>query len=303
LPESLDWFRVSSSHLEEAENCFQRKRYAHALFWLQQANETLAKGLLESLRFMKSDKADSWITTLKDLGLDFTVLSPQQYGHSYGESFFSAMEKSLQSFESGLPTALESPKLGGLNGKSADILKGYTAQFKNWPERLDRARKAYRSAPTERVLGEIIRSCDEFVELLDDVFRKGITLSDLKSERQLAGSTFLVEAVEVMARKAGIKMDPELSTIYVKIFLSVPLLLVVTLLGGKLAPYEANVRYPEGYFKVTSENAIVRNFSELVALHRKCLAIVQTAPFAPDRGDIHFSPNPAAVPAASSHPD
>jgi hypothetical protein len=250
---------------------------------------------------MKSDKADSSITTLKDLGLDFTVLSPQEYGHSYGERFFSAIEKSLGSFESGLPTALESPKLDGLNGKSADILKGYAAQFKDWRERLDRARKAYRSAPTERVLDEIIRSCHEFVELLDDV-RKGITLSDLKSESQLAGSTSLVEAVEDMARKSGIRMDPELSTIYVKIFLSVPLLLVVTLLGGKLAPYEANVRYPEGYFKVNPENAIVRNFSELVTLHRKCLAIVQTAPFAPDRGDIHFSPSPAAV-AASSHFD
>ncbi len=132
MAESNDWFRVSADDLDEAHNCFQRKRYGYALFWLQQANETLAKGLLEFLRLMDPGRPESWITTLKELGLDLPLPAAKDYGHLYGEKFFSAIEKSLASFESGLPKALGSPKLAVLGEERTNILKEYERQLKDW---------------------------------------------------------------------------------------------------------------------------------------------------------------------------
>jgi hypothetical protein len=100
------------------------------------------------------------------------------------------------------------------------------------------------------------------------------TLSDLPEE--LAGSTLLVGAVDDLARKFGVKLEPSLTTIYFRLWHALMLFFVVFMIGRDLAPYEASVRYPEGHFQDHSQNLVIKNFNEVVALHRKCLAIWYT---------------------------
>ncbi len=271
LAGSNPWLSVSADNLDEANDCFQRKKYGYALFWLQQANETLAKGLLEYLRLMDSGRSESWITTLRQLGLDFQLPEAREYGHLYGEKFFSAMEKSLARFESDLPKAFESPKLAALDDRRADILKGYERQFKDWPKRIGRARDAYHSLGTPTSLSKTIQSCDKLLSLIANMSNMEPRLSDLPEE--FAGSTLLVEAVDDLAGRFGIKMEPSLTTIYLRLLTVLMVFFVVLIFGRGLAPFEASVRYPEGHFQEHSRDLIIKNFNEIVALHKRCLGI------------------------------
>ena len=273
MSESSKWFRISADHLDEAHNCFQRERYGYALFWLQQANEILAKGLLEFLRLMDPGRSEAWITSLKEVGLNIQLPGAKEYGHPYGEKFFSAIEKNLANFESDLLKAFESSKLTALGEKRADIIDGYERQFKDWSEKLNRAREAYRSTSTATDFSKITHSCGRLLTLIVDLPTTETGLSDLSEE--LAGSTLLVSAVEDLAHRAGVRLVPSLITSYFKLLKGMMLLLVVLILGRNLAPYEASVRYPEGHFQDHSGNIVVRNFNEVVALHKKCLAIAQ----------------------------
>jgi hypothetical protein len=163
--------------------------------------------------------------------------------------------------------------LAALREKRAEIIEGYERQFKDWSERLNRARIAYRSTPTATDFSKIIHSCGRLLTLIVDLPTTETELSDLSEG--LAGSTHLVSAVEDLAHRAGIKSVPSLTTTYFKLLKVMMLFYVVLILGRNLAPYEASVRYPEGHFQDHSGNIVVRNFNEVVALHKKCLAIAQ----------------------------
>jgi hypothetical protein len=57
---------------------------------------------------MDAGRSKAWITTLKEVGLNLKLSEATEYGHLYGEKFFSAIEKNLANFESDLSKAFES---------------------------------------------------------------------------------------------------------------------------------------------------------------------------------------------------
>ena len=56
MPETTgEWFSLASEDLDEARNTFTRKKYRYAIYWLQQADEKIAKGLMARLGFMAEE--------------------------------------------------------------------------------------------------------------------------------------------------------------------------------------------------------------------------------------------------------
>ena len=92
-----DWLLIAKTDLECAELLHNGKKYSQALYYLQQSNEKLAKGLLISFGILtpKLAKKDQRIKSL----LGFTPKQPQAYRHNITHSFLSDIDKMVPSID------------------------------------------------------------------------------------------------------------------------------------------------------------------------------------------------------------
>lgn len=93
-----DWLSKSESDLVSADLLFDHKLYSQALYFLQQGNEKLAKGLLIWIGFLtpKMAKRDWRVKAY----LGFQPKEPMSYGHRTMRAMLSDMEKAAPIIES-----------------------------------------------------------------------------------------------------------------------------------------------------------------------------------------------------------
>lgn len=250
-----EWFSASGTDLECAELLYNNKKFSQALYYLQQSNEKLAKGLLISFGILTPKRARK---DLRLKSLNFSPKSPEFYGHRLMRSFLSDMDKLVPSLEDWYkllehgewkPKAIEFQNTIRKSKKGIKKLKKRPFNLIESAEQLENEIKA--SQNILGVMDKTIEKINQEMDTLDfnEIVRFAITVvgrAGLKVDRQQVSSFNEIKEVIICSFRLSI------------------LVVVSVAMASFLDPLEAVTRYPDAQRRAfNEEDPYVSHFKSL----------------------------------------
>lgn len=94
-----EWLIIANEDLNAAEVLYLQQKYRQAIFFLQQVDEKIGKGILTSLRLMiENNKEFNPIFKLNNIDLHFLQtwhIRPKTYGHNWHKEMLKRMKQSI----------------------------------------------------------------------------------------------------------------------------------------------------------------------------------------------------------------
>lgn len=250
------WLSKSNSELESADLLYNHKLFSQALYFLQQSNEKLAKGLLIKIGILtpKIAKKDLRVKAL----LGFSPKKPEFYGHRVMKSFLSDMEKTVPSIEE-LYKLIENsewkPQITEFQRNIRKSKKGIQKLKKRPFNLIDNAEK----------LENEIKAAQEILAKMDQ------TIDNVSQEIDRLDFAEIVRVAITITGQMGLNTDgekgPSLQDIKRDIADSLKLSILVTLsvaFTSFLDPLEAVTRYPDlEHDPFNENNPYITHFKEI----------------------------------------
>jgi hypothetical protein len=252
-----DWLSFAASDLRSADLLYSGKQYPQALYYLQQSNEKLAKGLLISFGLLTPKAAQS-DRLIKDV-LGFTPKQPQAYRHKITPSFIADVEKTVPSIE-----------------KIYELIKEtcvdpqftkYKTTLKNSKKGLKKLRKKpYSLIEKEEQLTNEVKAANHLLFNLDPTLKKVDEDVDKLNFQEIVRAAHSIVGIPQTAETTSEYSKQKTKK---KVLLSLNLSVLTTLsvaLASFLDPLEAVTRYPDSSKKFDETNAYVKHFKEIFDL-------------------------------------
>jgi hypothetical protein len=214
-----EWIESAKSDLIEFNNCFQRKDFHKALYYLQQTLEKSAKASMMATSFSVANQPQK-VKILKELNLP--VFGPINYKHEWREVFINQVKKILSN-----PNLKEFIKLFENNG------------MKEIEDTITRALNVNDlKNPTESQITQTIKTSQNLLSKIDSK-RIKFQIDEVLSE--------YLTLLDDIAKQYGINVKEVINL--VKSYLNITIIIVaLMLLSTLLNPFEQN-RYPENFEK------------------------------------------------------
>jgi hypothetical protein len=258
------WMFESREDLACADLLYNNKFFSRALYFLQQGNEKLAKGLLISIGIQTPKRAKEDLLVKSLLG--FLPKEPKSYGHKILPSLLSDLEKSVPAIED-LLKSLESvksePKISELHKTIRASEKG-VHKLKKKPSGL---------IQTVDELDNEIKGLQTILANIDQAMN-GANRDLDKLDMKKLGETAIY-----YARRIGFRAEPQLlpSSQQVKnaILGSLSRAMLLSLsasISYLIDPLESATRYPDSHYRSFDENSpYVIRFKDLHDIVARCL--------------------------------
>ena len=259
-----NWLFESRIDLKSADLLYNGKVFSRALYFLQQSNEKLAKGLLLSIGFLTPKTAKKEWTVKSCLG--FLPKEPVAYRHKTLPSLLSDVEKSVPAIEDFL-TLLESsdlkPRITAFHKTIRTSKKGVQKLKK----------KPFSLVQTAEQLDIEIRYAQTILDTVDQVTNKANQELDKLDPKEI------VRVATLLVQKVGLKVVaqplPSFQKIKEEAIRSIKLAMLASLsvsIASLLDPLESVTRYPDSQHCSFDENSpYVMHFKGLYDVVARCL--------------------------------
>jgi len=283
------WFGRADTDLRCADILFKNGQYACAIFHLQQADEKIAKGILNGFGFMAGDPTATQLFELigprgekifRDI-LEMNKYSPKGYGHSWHERMLDFMEVVvtwLSSWNKYLQQEGSSREFTYDASRESRVLLDFR-------QKIDAARRIEPKLDISvQELDQVTSWCRGVLDPLEEADNLSLEVSKMV---QLPPKGPIIAALE---KQLGIKMDentlkkidalysgPVISDLIAKTMVLSEILIVLTILNIYLVSHEVYSRYPDPEVGlVYDENLpLVRRYDQVRALLLRCLELAR----------------------------
>jgi hypothetical protein len=270
-----EWFKTAIQDLEAAQILFLNKKYQQAIFYLQQANEKVSKGLLIRIGFLPEYKESEYEKELKKV-IGIYPSTPRIYGHAWHTNLLKVLEVLLNAVDSLTSSIM---KIKFTDRKTVSNIQQFRKSIPSWRAKLNRARKVKPNPnPSLQEIEAVVKACNQ---MLNSSIAAQHRVIEKVGKIKLPDKNAVIASVE---KHFGMKLDQEtfekLNEVVsrkpaeiVKNVVTLPeTLIVLALLNTYLLPHEYISRYPEPKmdFVYNEEFSLVKMFNEISNLIRKC---------------------------------
>jgi len=273
-----EWFKTAAEDLEAARILYQGQKYQQAIFYLQQANEKVSKGLLIRIGFLPEYQETTKVRELRR-AVGVYPSTPRIYGHAWHRNLFRVLEGFIGSTDS-LTRSMVRMKLG--DKRIVRSIREFRKSIPDLESRLNTAKKVKTNPnPSLREIDGVVRTCNQLLDSSAEAEQKA---AEAMKKIKFPDRNLLVASIE---KYFGTKLDQETlekvnkiygmnpSELVKNVYALAVTLLVLAVLNTYLLPHEHISRYPDSNmdFAYDREFPLVKRFYEISDLIMKCLEL------------------------------